>query len=383
MVPIYIMNFLFAISTTIGMTIIPLLITDGLGLSLLTLGIIEGSAEFISNLLRLITGNIFDRIKNRRSLFVLPSIIAFLSKIVLCFPNPLTVVVAKSMERISNGAFAAPRDAYIGENSTNKGLALGFLSFSKTLGCILGPLVISAVTIYFGSFNKHIFLVILLACLINFICLGLSFFVNIRRKITLTVRDHFTLVTFNQSFKNLYIIFILSFLFFLGRFNDGIIMMYLKSQAFPEWFYLGTISFFNMVMLVISPLLGLGMDKGKDNQILLITIIALLGFNILFFNVINGSWILSALGLACWGIQRAGAQIAFSAIIFKRSSVKFYGTAIGIYSLISGFGVFIASSVSGYLAQISFKYVFILSSTFSLLSLIFIIWMIVRKKEFI
>ena len=51
MLPIYLMNFFLAIGTTVGMTIIPLLITDGLGLSLLVLGLIEGGTEFISNIL--------------------------------------------------------------------------------------------------------------------------------------------------------------------------------------------------------------------------------------------------------------------------------------------------------------------------------------------
>lgn len=371
MIPVYLMNFLFAISTTIGMTIIPLLITDGLGLSFLVLGIIEGSAEFISNILRLITGNLFDRIKDRKLLFVAPSAIALLSKLVLCFPGAVTILIAKLTERISNGAYAAPRDAYIGENAKNKGLALGFLSFSKTLGCIIGPLTISAITIYFGSLKSNMFLVILLACLVNFICFLLAFFVNTKRDIMLNSSDEFSFKEFSQTFKNLRFIFILSFLFFLGRFNDGVIILCLKNQNFPEWFYLGTISFFNIAMLIASPPLGLAIDKGKDKQVLFITILALLGFNILFYNVIDGSWILVILGLICWGIQRTGAQITFSAMVFKNAPTKFYGTAIGIYSIISGLGVFIASGISGYLAQhISFASVFLLSGTFSLLSLL-------------
>lgn len=113
MLPIYLMNFLFAISTTIGMAFIPLLVTDNLGMSLFILGFIEGSSELVSNILRLVTGNIFDRVKDRRLLFVTPAILAFISKSVLYFPNTLTIISAKIIERISNGSFAAPRDAYI------------------------------------------------------------------------------------------------------------------------------------------------------------------------------------------------------------------------------------------------------------------------------
>ncbi|MCP5378563.1 MAG: hypothetical protein H6910_05555 [Rickettsiaceae bacterium] len=72
------------------MTLIPLLTIEGLGLSLLLLGIVEGSSEFLSNMLRLITGNTFDRVKDKRPLFIIPSFIALCSKIIICFPSVTT-----------------------------------------------------------------------------------------------------------------------------------------------------------------------------------------------------------------------------------------------------------------------------------------------------
>ena len=95
-------------------------------MSLFILGLIEGGLELASNILRLITGKIFDRIKDRRMLFVTPALLAFTSKIILSFPNPWTIISSKVTERIANDSFAAPRDAYVGENAKNKGLALGF-----------------------------------------------------------------------------------------------------------------------------------------------------------------------------------------------------------------------------------------------------------------
>lgn len=147
------MNFIFAVSNTIGMTLIPLLTTEGLGLSLLMLGIIEGSSEFLSNMLRLVTGNTFDRVKDKRFLFVIPSFIALCSKIILCFPSFATILLNKILERISNGAFAAPRDAFIGVSAKNKGMALAFSNISKTLGCIIGPLLVSF-CVYYRIFTR-------------------------------------------------------------------------------------------------------------------------------------------------------------------------------------------------------------------------------------
>lgn len=105
---IFLMNFIFGVSTTIGMTLIPLLTTEGLDLSLLMLGIIGGSSEFLSNMLCLITGSTFDRVKDKRLFFIIPSFIALCSKIILCFPSVTTIFLNKILERISNGLLLFP-----------------------------------------------------------------------------------------------------------------------------------------------------------------------------------------------------------------------------------------------------------------------------------
>lgn len=380
MFPIFLMNFLFAISTTMGMTFLPLLVTESLGMSLFVYGMVEGSTELVSNILRLVTGNLFDRIKSRRLLFVAPAFLTLLSKCVLFIPNAFTVIIAKITERTANGAFAAPRDAYVGENAQHKGTALGLLNVSKTCGCIIGPLVVSAYTSFIGPLGENIFIIILLACIINSIGLILSFLIDIKKKIQITLKEKFSYSEFRNSFKNLRFVFALSVLFFLGRFNDGVIMLFLKKSGYSENFYLATISIFNAIMLIVSPVMGYMIDKKYDYQVLILTIIALVAFNILFGNFAADSIICACFGLACWGVQRAGAQITFAALIFKKAPKKFYGTAIGIYSLISGASFFVASTISGYLAEMSFQYVFFMSAIFACTSLMLTLYMYKRGE---
>jgi MFS family permease len=379
--PVYIMNFLLAVSTTIGMTLIPLLATEKLGISLFVLGVIEGGTELLSNILRLVTGNLFDRLKNRRSLFIFPTAIALLSKMILYIPSALSILAAKIMERAANGAFAAPRDAFIGEHAENKGIALGWLSVTKTFGCIIGPLLVSASTLIFGSLIQNTSKLIFLACLMSFISFLCAFFVNTIKINENAIKDKFNFKQIRLFFKPILPVFILSFLFFLGRFNDGIILIFLKEKGFPEWYYLATISFFNTIMLLVSPLLGHYIDRKKENYILVITIIALLSFNILYLNINTLPWLFACLGLVMWGIQRAGAQITFTAMIFKKLPTSYYGTAVGIYAVLSGMGIFTASLICGYLAQMNFNYVFMFSGFFSCCALLLTLFL--RVKQYI
>ena len=156
------MNFLFAVSTTIGMAFIPFLITDSLSFSLGVLALIEGSTEFISNILRLVTGSAFDRIKNKKMLFVIPTSIALLSKVILFIPSSIAIVFGKMTERVANGAFAAPRDAFVGSKASKdkRGKAFSLLAISKTVGCITGPLLVSAIVYFCGSLKENLILII-------------------------------------------------------------------------------------------------------------------------------------------------------------------------------------------------------------------------------
>jgi MFS family permease len=369
-------NFLLAISTTIGMTIIPFLITESLGLSLLIVGLLEGSTELFSNIFRLVNGILFDKIKNRRIIFVGSTGLAMGSKLLLFLPTPWAVLFAKTLERIANGSFASPRDAFVAEIAKNKGMALGLLSVSKTAGCVLGPLIVSMSTLFIGPLIDNLNLFVLICCALVAPAFIGSFFLNAKG----SQSESFSAKEFGRVFKQTAPILLLVFLFFMGRFNDGLLMMYLKSKGLPEWFYLSTIAMFNVTMLITSPFIGIEIDRGRLQRMLYITIGALGLFNVCFYHLSFALWPLSVLGLIGWGIQRAGAQIVFSALIFRSVQKAHYGTAIGIFYVTSGIGIMAASSLSGYLAKDHFSSVFVLSGTFALLALGFA-WMLIQKQS--
>lgn len=370
-IPIYAINFLLAVSTTIGMTIIPLLAVEQLGLSLLVVGIIEGGTELISNILRLVTGRRFDNSKNRSGLFIFPTALAFIAKVLLCFPNAITICFSKITERISNGAFATPRDAFVAERATNKGIAIGLLSATKSAGCMIaGPLIVVICFLLRTDTLGCMSAIILLACSLSLLSIFISFLIPTDNpKQNREVQKSYSKMSMS-SIKPLVPILILSFLFFLGRFNDGLIMLYLKQAGFPHWLYISTISVFNSIMLISSPLVGYYIDQKKTGYVMASVIACLVIFNLLFFNIKSMPWPFALMGLMMWGIQRAGSQITFTALIFKNAPVSQYGSAIGLYSVVSGVGMFISALMCGYLAQMSFRYIFVFSGVFSTLALL-------------
>lgn len=369
MIYIIIINFLLAVSTTVAMTILPILTTEKLGFSLMMFGMIEAGTEFISNVFRLISGSLFDRIKNKKNIFVSATIMAFISKILLFSHSAIFILSSKIFERLSNGLFGAPRDAFVGQSAKNKGLGLALLSCSKTLGCISGPLLVAGSVYVWNDLNSQLYSLILFSSVLVVFAIILSFMLETK---SLVIKENITSFIFSRVVKicsRLSPVLLIAGCFFLGRFNDGLILLHLKNAGLPEWFYLSTIGIFNTMMFIISPILGIMIDQKKTKIVLLITIFSFLAFNLLSSIIHMNLMMIGTLSLAAWGIQRVGAQIAFTAMIFQNISPKFYGTAIGIYSILIGIGNFIASTLTGYLAATSFNYVFLYSGVFGLFTL--------------
>lgn len=350
MLLIYVTNFLFAIATTVGMTLIPFLVTDSLGLSLLALGLVEGGAEFVSSLLRLINGILFDKFQSRRFIFVFPTTMAFAAKVLLFIPCSLTIILSMILERMANGAFAAPRDAYVGENAERRGFALGMLGASKYLGCILGPLLVSLVAYFDGGIHGKESLLIAICCVLLLPTLCGSLF--LRSKGETALNETFAIRDIGVVFQNTAGLLGLVLVFFLARFNDGLLMMSLKSYDYPEWFYLTTIAIFNTTMMLVSPYIGKKIDQGHLKAMHIASVGSLLGFGVCFYFLKMHSWVIVNLGLIFWGIQRTGTQIVFTAMMFARVKPCQYGTAIGLFYIVSGFGTMLSAFAAGYLAKI-------------------------------
>jgi len=84
--------------------------------------------------------------------------------------------------------------------------------------------------------------------------------------------------------------------------------------------------------------------------------------------------------LLFWGVQRTSAQILFTSLIFKSIPKKFYGSVLGVYSVIMGIAVLLASAMGGNLATYNFSYLFIQSGFMSVVALMYFLF-VYRKNN--
>ena len=142
-------SFLMDISSEMVINILPLFLSNVLGVKTNIIGIIEGVAETTSSLLKMFSGWFSDRIGGRKWLAVLGYGISAISKPLFYFANSWGWVAgARWSDRVGKGIRTAPRDALVADSiqEEQRGLAFGFHRAADTAGAMLGLLIALMVT---------------------------------------------------------------------------------------------------------------------------------------------------------------------------------------------------------------------------------------------
>jgi MFS family permease len=124
--------------------LLPAFLTSVLGASAATIGVIEGSAEALSSLLKLASGHLSDRAGRRKPLVVLGYVIAALARPLVAFARSSGFVLAvRLVDRTGKGLRSSPRDALIGDVTPPElhGRAYGVHEAMDHAGAVIGPLV--------------------------------------------------------------------------------------------------------------------------------------------------------------------------------------------------------------------------------------------------
>lgn len=134
--------------------LIPLLLATVLAAGPMALGLIEGVADMVSNLLKLWAGRRSDLYGQRRKPYVvLGYLLSNLARPLIGLSGSwLTVLAIRVTDRIGKGVRTAPRDALIADaiDDRSAGRAFGLTRALDHAGAVLGALA-AAVVVYFGT----------------------------------------------------------------------------------------------------------------------------------------------------------------------------------------------------------------------------------------
>jgi len=133
-------SFLTDISSEMILNLLPLFLSNVLGVTTAVIGFVEGVAETTSSLLKLVAGRLSDRV-GRKGLAVSGYAISTLAKPIFALAGSWPAVAgARWADRVGKGVRTAPRDALVADSISpgQRGLAFGFHRAADTGGAVVG-----------------------------------------------------------------------------------------------------------------------------------------------------------------------------------------------------------------------------------------------------
>lgn len=131
--------------------LLPVYLSRVLGASAVSLGIIEGVAEGVNSLLKVISGYWSDRVRRRRPIVIAGYTLSSLARpfiaITTTWPQVLFI---RALDRVGKGIRGAPRDVLLARfaTPTTRGRIYGFHRAMDHTGAIVGPLVATVILFF-------------------------------------------------------------------------------------------------------------------------------------------------------------------------------------------------------------------------------------------
>lgn len=330
-------------------SLLPIFMASVLGASMVTIGIIEGVAEATAAITKVFSGAISDYFRKRKLLVVLGYGLAAITKPV--FPLATTiwwVFGARFVDRIGKGIRGAPRDALIADITPPqlRGAAYGLRQALDTVGAFLGPLLAVLFMIWFANDIKAVLWVAVIPAFIAVLLLAVA----IREPKTLEqpASSHEQRMTMAET-KNLplrfWLVVALGGVFTLARFSEAFLILRAQDVGLAIAFVPAIMIIMNVVYALFAYPAGVAADRFTARTLLVFGLVILVLSDIILAMTTTVGFAL--LGAAFWGLHMALTQGLLSKLVADTAPAALRGTAFGIFNLVSGGALLLASVIAG------------------------------------
>jgi MFS family permease len=348
-------SFLMDISSEMVINILPLFLSNVLGVKTNIIGLIEGMAETTSSLLKMFSGWFSDKIGGRKWLAVAGYGISAISKPFFYMANTWGLVAgARWADRVGKGIRTAPRDALVADSiqEEQRGLAFGFHRAADTAGAMLGLSIALLVvwlvqresTLLTASTFRTIVIISIIPAFLAVLALAIGVKETIKKK--QHVMPKFAFKSLGKPFMTFMIIVAI---FDLGNSSDAFLVLRAQERGLNIMGILGMLITFNLIYSLISTPAGALSDKIGRKRIIvagwLIYAAIYLGFALAKTGV--HVWLLYAV----YGLYYGLAYGSSKALVADLVPEALRGTAFGTYNGILGILDLPASVIAGVLWQ--------------------------------
>jgi MFS family permease len=360
------------ISSEIIHSLLPVFLVTVLGASALSVGFIEGIAEAASQVTKLFAGAISDWIGKRKPLVLAGYGLSALTKPLFPLASGVGVVVAaRVIDRIGKGIRGAPRDALIGDVTPVelRGTAFGLRQAMDTVGAFIGPLL---AMLLMAASNDNFRLVFWVAVLPAIIAVLLILY-GVQEPDVSRSAERRPFPIQRSELGRLdgaywWLVGIATTLTF-GRFSEAFLLLAAEHVGLAIALIPGVLVIMNVVYAASAYPFGWLSDVASRRMLLALGVGFLIVADIILATAAT-PWPVAA-GVIFWGLHMGATQGLLSTLVVDAAPADLRGTALGMYNLITGAALLVASILAGSLwMAFGPAATFIAGGTFAVIALI-------------
>ena len=330
--------------------LLPLFLTTTLGVSVTMVGVIDGIAEATAAITKVFSGYVSDRSGRRKPLILLGYGLGALSKPLFPLASGVGLVFgARFIDRIGKGLRGAPRDALIADVTPEfqRGRAYGLRQALDTVGAFIGPLAAIALMALFAGDMRMVFWCAALPGVLSVLCVLFAVedaapqAASAPARVPLRVSD---IAQFDRAYWR---VVALGVVFTLARFSEAFLILKAHDGGLPLTLAPLVLVAMNVVYALGAYPSGVLADRMGARGLLVAALVALIAADGLLASADSLSVIF--VGIALWGLHMALSQGLLAKLLAERAPAALRGSAFGLFNLMSGVALLLASLLAGLL----------------------------------
>jgi MFS family permease len=341
-------SMLMDVSSEMIHALLPVYLVSVMAASATTVGLIEGIAESTAAITKVFSGALSDWLGRRKLLAVLGYGLAAFSKPMFPLATGIgTLVAARFIDRVGKGIRGAPRDALVADLAPPalRGASFGLRQALDTVGACAGPaLAMLCMWLGAGQFRVAFWVAVLPA----FLALALIVAAVHEPARTAPARKlRFPL--HRDELARLgapyWFVIAVAVVFSLARFSEAFLVLRAQAAGLPLAIVPLVMVIMNLVYAIAAYPAGVWADAGGRYRVLAAGLLVLVLADLVLAFAPGAGGALG--GAALWGLHMALTQGLLATLVADTAPPELRGTAFGVFNLLTGAVLLLASILAG------------------------------------
>jgi MFS family permease len=334
------------ISSELIHSLLPAFMVTVLGASMVTIGLIEGVAEATAAVTKVFSGALSDYLGKRKFLLVLGYALgAFTKPIFPLAPSIGWVFTARFVDRVGKGIRGAPRDALVADLAPPalRGAAYGLRQALDSIGAFIGPLLAVAFMVWFADDIRSVMWIAVVPAFVAVALLVL--YVREPPRAGAEARAPLTVADARRLPLRYWLVVLLGAVFTLARFSEAFLLLRAQDVGLALGYVPLVLVAMNVFYAALAYPAGMAADRVSQRTLLLVGLALLIVADLALASAASPPLVF--VGAALWGAHMALTQGLLSKLVADTAPAELRGTAFGVFNLVSGGALLLASVIAG------------------------------------